>query len=124
MTAVIVNCAAVLAGSIAGYFLHTRINDEFKNMAILLTTAMGIGVAFSVISILIYQGGLTLLAVVVKPWVSPLMLTELTGAGGALVLMIGLNLLRLKEIKTGNFIMTLPLIAALVLLDPWLPAWG
>jgi uncharacterized membrane protein YqgA involved in biofilm formation len=91
-------------------------------MAILLTAAMGPGVAFSVISILVYQGGLTLLAVFIKPWVSPLMLSELTGTGGALVLMIGFNLLQLKQIKTGNFIMALAVIAVLAVCDPlvWL----
>ncbi|MDR3200225.1 MAG: DUF554 domain-containing protein [Spirochaetales bacterium] len=87
-------------------------------MAVLMTAALGPGVAFSVIPILVYQGGLTLLATVVKPWVSPLMLSELTGTGGALILMIGFNLLQLKNIKTGNFIMALVVIAVLVLLDP------
>jgi uncharacterized membrane protein YqgA involved in biofilm formation len=88
-------------------------------MSILLTAAMGPGVAFSVIVILVYQGGLTLLAALIKPWVSPLMLSELTGTGGALVLMIGFNLLRLKQIKTGNFIIALAVVAALVLCDPF-----
>jgi uncharacterized membrane protein YqgA involved in biofilm formation len=87
-------------------------------MAILLTAAMGPGVAFSVIPILVYQGGLTLLAIFIKPWVSPLMLSELTGTGGALVLMIGFNLLQLKQIKTGNFIVALAITAILALCDP------
>jgi uncharacterized membrane protein YqgA involved in biofilm formation len=87
-------------------------------MAILLCAALGPGVAFSVIAILVYQGGLTLLAVFIKPWVSPLMLSELTGTGGALVLMIGCNLLQLKQIKTGNFIVALAVTAVLVLCDP------
>ncbi|MDR2588515.1 MAG: DUF554 domain-containing protein [Spirochaetales bacterium] len=89
-------------------------------IAILMTAALGIGVAFSVIPILIYQGGLTLLAAAIAPWVSPLMLSELTGTGGALVLMIGFNLLELKRIKTGNFIMALPAASLLVLADPFI----
>jgi uncharacterized membrane protein YqgA involved in biofilm formation len=96
--------------------LTKSVMDGF--MAILLTAAMGPGVAFSVIAILVYQGGLTLFAVFIKPWVSPLMLSELTGTGGALVLMIGFNLLQLKQIKTSNFIVALALTAALVLCDP------
>ncbi|MCL1817917.1 MAG: DUF554 domain-containing protein, partial [Spirochaetaceae bacterium] len=70
------------------------------------------------VTILLYQGGLTLAAGAVKPWLSPLMMSELTGAGGALILMIGFNLLGLKQIKTGNFIMALPVIAVFVLADP------
>ena len=89
-------------------------------MAILLTAALGPGVALSAFSILLYQGGLTLLAGVVKPWVTPLMLSELTGAGGALMLMIGFNLLQLKQIKTGNFLPALVFIVALVLLNPYM----
>jgi len=57
---------------------------------------------------------------VVKPWVTPLMLSELTGAGGALMLMIGFNLLQLKQIKTGNFLPALVFIVALVLLNPYM----
>jgi uncharacterized membrane protein YqgA involved in biofilm formation len=90
-------------------------------MAILLTAAQGIGVAFSIITILIYQGGLTLLAVFVKPFVTPLLLSELTGVGGALVMMIGFNLLGLRKIKTGNFIVALLVVAVFVFLEPYLP---
>ena len=87
-------------------------------LAVLMAAAMGPGVAFSAVTILLYQGGLTLAAGAVKPWLSPLMMSELTGAGGALILMIGFNLLGLKQIKTGNFIMALPVIAVFVLADP------
>ena len=46
------------------------------------------------------------------------MLSELTGIGGALVFMIGFNLLELKKIKTADFLPALVLIVAFVLLDP------
>ena len=59
-------------------------------MSILFAAAMGHGVIFSALPILVYQGVLTLGASAVKPWVSPLMLGELKGVGGALILMIGL----------------------------------
>ena len=41
--------------------------------------------------------------------------------GGALVLMIGFNLLHLKKIKTGNFIMALVVIILFVIAEPYLP---
>lgn len=87
-------------------------------MAILLTAAMGVGVAFSAIMILVYQGGLTLLAVWLRPFVSDLMLSEVTAVGGALIVMIGINLLGLKKIKTADFVPALLVVVAFVLLDP------
>jgi len=91
-------------------------------MAFLLTGALGIGVGFSALSILLYQGSLTLLAVWVKPWVDlhPLVLAEVSGVGGIMVMMISLNLLELKKIPTGNFLPALVLTVLLVLADPWL----
>lgn len=106
--------------------LTKSILDGF--MAILMTAAMGPGVAFSALPIFVYQGLLTLAAQWVKPMVSPLMLSELTGAGGAMVLMIGFNLLSIKSIKTANFLPALLLIVFFALLDPALlalaKAWG
>jgi uncharacterized membrane protein YqgA involved in biofilm formation len=83
-------------------------------MAIVLTAALGIGVAFSGAVILVYQGGLTLAAAWLKPLVSDLMLKELTGVGGALVIMIGINLLGLAKLRTANFLPAILLIIAFV----------
>jgi len=90
-------------------------------ISILFASAMGPGVAFASISVLVYQGFLTLISVWVKPWVSNLMLAELTGIGGALVIMIGINLLDLKKLKTGDFLPALVLSVGLVLLMPIVP---
>jgi len=91
-------------------------------MAVILTGALGIGVGFSALSILVYQGALTLAAVWVKPWVDlhPLVLSEVSGVGGLMVCMISLNLLELKKIPTGNFLPALVVVVLFVLVDPWL----
>ena len=73
-------------------------------MAISFAAAMGIGTMFSIIFILIYQGGLTLLSGVLQPYVSELLINELSAVGGAIIIMIGVNLLGLKKIKTANFL--------------------
>lgn len=96
-------------------------------MAVVLTGALGAGVGFSAVSILIYQGALTLAASLVKPWVDahPLVLSEVSGVGGLMVCMISLNLLELKKIPTGNFLPALVVVVGFVLCDPWLaPLWG
>ena len=91
-------------------------------MAIVLTAAMGAGVAFSAITILVYQGGLTLLSTVLQPLVTELVLGELTGVGGVLVIMIGLNLLDLKQVKTANFLPALVLMLILLAGESIVPA--
>mgnify|MGYP003424765645 FL=1 len=73
-------------------------------MAISFAAAMGIGTAFSIITILVYQGALTLLSGVIQPYVSDLLISELTACGGAIIVMIGINLLGLKKIKTANYL--------------------
>jgi len=87
-------------------------------MAIALTAAMGIGVAFSALSIFVYQGALTLLGAVAVNYLSSAAMTELTGCGGALVIMIGLNLLGIKQIKTANFLPALVVVLLLSLGEP------
>lgn len=91
-------------------------------MAIVLTAAFGVGVAFSAIPVLVYQGGLTLAATWLKPLVNEALLKELTGVGGALVLMIGINLLGLAKLKTANFLPSLLLIVGFVALLNLFPA--
>jgi uncharacterized protein len=73
-------------------------------LSVLFASAMGIGVVFSALSVFAYQGILTLVSMWVKPYVTSLMLAELTGIGGAFVLMIGLGLLDIKKLKTGDFL--------------------
>lgn len=91
-------------------------------MSIVFAAAMGIGTAFSALSILVYQGLLTLVSSVIKPWVSEQMIAELTGLGGAFVIMIGINLLDLKKLKTANYLPALIVIVLFVLADPWISA--
>lgn len=87
-------------------------------MAISFAAAMGIGTAFSIISIFIYQGALTLLSGVISPYVSELLISEVSACGGAIIMMIGINLLGLKKIKTANFVPALVIEVLFVELGP------
>ncbi len=106
------------AGTEGNYslILTKSVLDGF--VSIIFASAMGIGVAFSALSVFVYQGVLTLLSGSIKPYVSELMLAELTGTGGALILMIGLGLLGIKSFKTGNFLPAILVIVGLVLVMP------
>jgi uncharacterized membrane protein YqgA involved in biofilm formation len=93
------------------------------SMAIVFAAAQGIGVAFSALTVLVYQGALTLLAGVIKPWVSETMIAEITGVGGALLLMIGINLLGIARLKTANYLPAIVLVVLFVLLAPLAPGF-
>ena len=80
--------------------------------AVILTASMGFGVVLSVIPVLVYQGGITLAAGVLKPLLVPAVVSQMSGAGGLLILALGLNMLREKKIAVGNMLpaIFLPLI--------------
>ena len=90
-------------------------------MSVLFAGAMGVGVAFSALVVFVYQGLLTLLSVYIAPWVSEVMLSELTAVGGGLVLMIALGLLNLRKVRTGDFLPALVVMVVFVLLFPYVP---
>ena len=89
--------------------------------SIIFAAGMGIGVAFSIITVLVIQGGLTLLAVFFGDFIPQLVISEISGLGGIMIIMIGINLLKLKDIKTANFLPALVLVALLAAIDPILP---
>ncbi len=73
-------------------------------MSITMTVSMGVGVIFSSISILIYQGTITLLAQFMQSLLSDVVVREMTSIGGTLIMAIGLNFLEIKRIKVGNML--------------------
>lgn len=89
-------------------------------IAISFAAAMGVGTAFSALMIFLYQGSLTLLAGVIQPYVSELLISEVSACGGAIIVMIGINLLGLKKIKTANFLPALLIEILFVLCVPFI----
>lgn len=80
-------------------------------MAVTLTASMGIGVAFSVATILVYQGALTLLATVLEPILSMQAVTEMSAVGGVMLIATGINIMGLgkERIKVANMLPALVL---------------
>lgn len=68
--------------------------------------AMGMGVAFSVIPLVIYQGGLTLLAGAIGPYLSAELVGEMSAVGGLLIIGIAINMLGLsrEKLRVGNLL--------------------
>ena len=71
-------------------------------MSIVLASTFGIGVAFSIIPLAIYQGGITILAFVSEKFFTPFLINQLTGTGGILIIGLGFVLLNIKKIKIMN----------------------
>lgn len=89
--------------------------DGFSAMA--FASTMGVGVLFSTIPVLLYQGGITLLAGTAEAILTEPVIAELTATGGVMVLAIGLRLLNIRDIRVGNFLPALlfaPLVLALL----------
>ena len=72
--------------------------------SIVLVSTLGIGVIFSVIPILLYQGALTLAAVSVQGLLTEPVISEMNAVGGLLIFSIGLDLLGIKKIPVGNLL--------------------
>ena len=73
-------------------------------MAVIFSSTMGIGVLFSSISVLLYQGSITLAAVYIKPFLTPEVISQISAVGGLLIAAIGMNMLRENKIKVGNML--------------------
>ncbi|WP_337019433.1 DUF554 domain-containing protein [Oceanobacillus massiliensis] len=76
--------------------------------ALVLTTTLGFGVVFSVIPVILYQGGIALLATQIEKWIPEAflngMIVEVTAVGGLLIVAIGLNLLKITQMRIGNLL--------------------
>lgn len=77
--------------------------DGFAAMA--FASTLGAGVLFSTIIILVYQGGISLLAAQLNAIVTPAMMNELTATGGVILLGLAISsLLEIKKIRVGNML--------------------
>jgi uncharacterized membrane protein YqgA involved in biofilm formation len=74
------------------------------SISIVFGASMGIGVIFSAIPVLIYQGGICLASIAIKDLLTPDIIREMSAVGSLLVAAIGFNFLSIKEIKVANLI--------------------
>ncbi len=72
--------------------------------AIVFAATLGMGVTFSFVPVLLYQGAITLLAGVLKPWLSDEVISQMSLVGSVLIMGIGFNILEIRRIKVGNML--------------------
>jgi uncharacterized membrane protein YqgA involved in biofilm formation len=72
--------------------------------AVIFAASMGVGVAFSAVPVALYQGGITLLAGVLKPLLTEMVIDQISLVGSVLIMAIGLNILEIKRFRVGNLL--------------------
>lgn len=77
--------------------------DAFASLA--FASTLGVGVAFSALTVLVFQGGISLLAAQLNSIITAPMMTEMTAAGGVILIGLALSsLLEIKKIRVGSFL--------------------
>lgn len=94
--------------------LYTKSTLDFCS-SIIFGSTLGIGVLFAGGFVLVYQGGLTLLAIAAAPLLSTTVINEMTCVGSLVIIATGLNLLGITKLKLMNYLpaMFLPIILCL-----------
>ncbi|WP_404348657.1 DUF554 domain-containing protein [Sutcliffiella horikoshii] len=100
--------------------LYTKsIIDGFTS--IVLTTTLGIGVLFSAVPVMIYQGSIALFATQIDRFVPSdlleLLIFEITATGGVMIMAIGMNIIGVTAIRVANLLPGILIAAALVLIQ-------
>ncbi len=74
--------------------------------SMMFAASMGLGVPFAALFVLLFQGGLTLLAGALSSVLSPAVVTEMSAVGGVILIGLGINMLGLSEkrIKVANML--------------------
>ncbi len=86
--------------------------------SIALASGLGIGVMFSAIPLLIYQGGISLVVSAFGEFVPGIYITELSAVGGVLLIGLAINILEIKKLKVMNMLPALILIIFLLWVMP------
>lgn len=88
--------------------------------AIIFASTLGIGVVFSAIPVLLYQGILTLASTSISSYVDPQlldqMINEVTATGGVLIMAIGMNILGVLKVRVANLLPAIVFAALFVVL--------
>ena len=89
-------------GKTSDLLLTKSIMDFFSS--IMLASALGIGVLFSAILLLLFQGGITLLVALIGKDIPPEIISEITVVAGIILIGLGINLLKIKKLKIINLL--------------------
>lgn len=86
--------------------------DFFSSL--LLASALGVGVVFAAIPLLIFQGAITLLSMYASQFFTPEIIHGLTNTGGILLLGLAINILEIKKLRIMNMLPALLIVVILI----------
>lgn len=72
--------------------------------SIVFASTFGFGVMLSAGAVFLYQGLITVTASLIKPFLIPPVIAQMSAVGGLLIMAIGFNILEFKRIKVGNML--------------------
>jgi uncharacterized membrane protein YqgA involved in biofilm formation len=95
-----------ISDGLRGDYLTLSIKSVLDGfISIAFASTLGMGVAFSALPVLAYQGSISLLAGRLDAIISVSMMNELTATGGILLMGVGISrILEIKKIRVGNFL--------------------
>lgn len=73
-------------------------------ISMVFASTLGIGVLFAAIPLFFYQGGITLLAGLIAPFMTESLIADLSYIGSILIFLVGVNLLFGRQIRVGNLL--------------------
>ena len=83
--------------------IYTKSLLDFVSSTIFAST-LGIGVLFSSALILVYQGGIVVLAHYIAPYLTDSAISEMTCVGSLIIIGLALNMLGITKLKVMNFV--------------------
>ena len=83
--------------------LYTKSLLDFIS-SIIFASSLGVGVLFSALFVLVYQGAITLLAGFLAPFLTEIVISEMTCIGSVLIMGIGLNMMGITKLKMMNYV--------------------
>ena len=72
--------------------------------SIIFAASLGIGVMLAAAFVLVFQGGIVLVAQAAAPFLTDYVIAEMTCVGSILILALGLNILGITNLKVMNFL--------------------
>lgn len=99
-------------GGSSDLLMTKSLMDGFSS--IILASAFGMGVLVSAIPLLIFQGGITLLAMYASSFFTPEIIHGLTSVGGILLIGLAINILEIKKLRIMNMLPALVVVAILL----------
>ena len=87
--------------------------------SIVFASTMGLGVMFSSVAVFLYQGFITVTASLMKNFLVPETIAQMTSVGGLLIMAIGFNMLKITAIRVGNLIPAIFLPLVYFILQQW-----